>query len=281
MGTEIYYFSGTGNSLTVARGIANKIDGTLIPITSVVDKGPIKTDTDAIGIVFPVHFSAINGIPNLVQRFVENMENMNSKYIFAVCTCGGFSAATIENLGKIIESRGGKLSAGFTVQMPSNIEVVSADEQQKLFDEWDNKLEFIHKYVKARDEGEFETMGLPLKIALTPIFFYYKNKTFKFFRKISESPDLDLKQLVWLSDKRFYTDNNCEGCGTCSQVCPVHNIKIIEGRPEWQHHCEICFACLNWCPNGAIHGEWISEEVRYHHPDIEVADMMNQVSFKD
>ncbi|OPX60074.1 MAG: NADH-plastoquinone oxidoreductase subunit [Methanobacterium sp. PtaB.Bin024] len=280
MGTEIYYFSGTGNSLTVARDIANKIDGTLIPIASVVDKGPIRTDADAIGIVFPVHFSAINGIPNLVQRFVENME-MNSKYIFAVCTCGGFSAATIENLGKIIESKGGKLSAGFTVQMPSNIDAVSADEQQKLFDEWDNKLEFIHKYVKARDEGEFETMGLPLKIALTPIFFYYKNKTFKFFKKISESPDSDFKQWVWLSDKRFFTDDNCEGCGTCSQVCPVHNIKIIEGRPEWQHHCEICFACLNWCPNGAIHGEWISEEVRYHHPDIEVADMMNQVSFKD
>jgi len=280
MGTEIYYFSGTGNSLTVARDIANKIDGTLIPIASVVDKGPIRTDADAIGIVFPVHFSAINGIPNLVQRFVENME-MNSKYIFAVCTCGGFSAATIENLGKIIESKGGKLSAGFTVQMPSNIDAVSADEQQKLFDEWDNKLEFIHKYVKARDEGEFETMGLPLKIALTPIFFYYKNKTLKFLKKISESPYSDFKQWVWLSDKRFFTDDNCEGCGTCSQVCPVHNIKIIEGRPEWQHHCEICFACLNWCPNGAIHGEWISEEVRYHHPDIEVADMMNQVSFKD
>lgn len=280
MGTEIYYFSGTGNSLTVARDIANKIDGTLIPIASVVDKGPIRTDADAIGIVFPVHFSAINGIPNLVQRFVENME-MNSKYIFTICTCGGFSAATIENLGKIIESRGGKLFAGFTVQMPSSIDAVSADEQQKLFDEWDNKLEFIHKYVKARDEGEFETMGLPLKIALTPIFFYYKNKTFKFFRKISESPDLDLKQLVWLSDKRFYTDNNCEGCGTCSQVCPVHNIKIIEGRPEWQHHCEICFACLNWCPNGAIHGEWMSNEVRYHHPDIGVSDMVSQAIFQD
>ncbi|BDZ69895.1 EFR1 family ferrodoxin [Methanobacterium petrolearium] len=281
MGTEIYYFSGTGNSLTVARDIARKIDGKLISIASVVDRGNIRTDADVVGIVFPVHFSAINGIPGIVQRFVENLENANSKYIFAICTCGGFSAATIENLGKIIESRGGELVAGFTVQMPSNIEAVSVKEQQKLFDEWDNKLEFIHEFVKARNEGEFETMGLPLKIALAPIFFYYKNKTFNFFKKISESSDSDFKQLIWLSDKRFYTDDDCEGCGTCSQVCPVNNIRIIEEKPQWQHHCEICFACLNWCPNGAIHGEWISEEVRYHHSDIEVADMLKQSSFKD
>jgi len=281
MDMEIYYFSGTGNSLSVAMGIAEKMDGKLIPIASVVDKEPIVTDADVMAMVFPVHFSAINGIPDIVRRFAENLENINSKYIFAVCTCGGFSAATIENLGKVIELRGGNLAAGFTVQMPSNIEAVPAEEQQKLFNDWNNKLESIQEYVKARDEGEFETMGLPLKIALAPIFFYYKNKTFKFFKKISESPDSDFKQLTWLSDKRFYTDDNCEGCGTCSQVCPVHNIKIIEGRPEWQHHCEICFACLNWCPNGAIHGEWISEEVKYHHPDIEVADMLKQVSFKD
>lgn len=37
MGTEIYYFSGTGNSLAVARDIAVRIGGRPIPIPSVID----------------------------------------------------------------------------------------------------------------------------------------------------------------------------------------------------------------------------------------------------
>ncbi|AXV37500.1 MAG: hypothetical protein CIT01_04455 [Methanobacterium sp. BRmetb2] len=275
MNAEIYYFSGTGNSLVVARDIARKIDGELIPIPSVMNKEIIESDADVTGIVFPVHFSVVNGVPNIVQKFTKKLKNINSKYIFAVCTCGGWSGSAIENLGKIIQSNGGNLAAGFTVQMPSNIDVISKEEQQKLFDEWEEKLEFIYEYVNARDEGRFESMALLFKIIFAPIFFYYKSRTLKLLKKLSNSSDLPFDELVSLSDKRFYSDENCEGCGTCSKVCPVDNIRIVEGRPEWQHHCVVCFACLNWCSNNAIHGDWISEEARYHHPDVKVSDMFN------
>ncbi|MHB1377223.1 MAG: hypothetical protein ACYCXB_07365 [Candidatus Humimicrobiaceae bacterium] len=55
MNTEIYYFSGTGNSLAVARDITKKADGKLISIFSVLDKKSINTDADTLGIVFPVY----------------------------------------------------------------------------------------------------------------------------------------------------------------------------------------------------------------------------------
>lgn len=38
MGFEIYYFTGTGNSLAVAKDIAKKTDGKLIAIKDVVVK---------------------------------------------------------------------------------------------------------------------------------------------------------------------------------------------------------------------------------------------------
>jgi flavodoxin len=113
MNTKIYYFSGTGNSLSVARDIAEKIKGTLISIPSVMDKQVIKTEADNIGIVFPSYLAQLYGIPLIVEKFIKKLESIGSKYIFAVCTCGGLenvnALPTLKNLGKIIKSRGGKL----------------------------------------------------------------------------------------------------------------------------------------------------------------------------
>lgn len=54
MRTEIYYFSGTGNSFVVAKEIAKKIKADLIPIPKVMDMDKIQFDAKSIGIVFPL-----------------------------------------------------------------------------------------------------------------------------------------------------------------------------------------------------------------------------------
>ena len=54
MGTEIYYFSGTGNSLVVAKDVAEKNNGKLVSIPSLMNKKSIKTEADVIGFVFPI-----------------------------------------------------------------------------------------------------------------------------------------------------------------------------------------------------------------------------------
>ena len=60
------------------------------------------------------------------------------------------------------------------------------------------------------------------------------------------------------------------------KICPVNNIEIINRHPEWQHHCENCYACFLWCPNEAIHGDIISYNDRRHHPKVTLSDMINQ-----
>lgn len=121
MNSEIYYFTGTGNSLAVARDIALKTDGKLIPIPSVIDKDIIKTETDAIGIVFPTYYEPFGGVPLIVRRFANKLYNINSKYIFAICTYGSGSFTALKCLEKIINIQGDKLAAGFTVNMPNNM----------------------------------------------------------------------------------------------------------------------------------------------------------------
>lgn len=73
-----FYFSGTGNSLVVARDMAGKTNGRLISIPSVMDKESIKTDADVIGIVFPVYHG---DIPFIIRRFVTKMNNLVSRHI--------------------------------------------------------------------------------------------------------------------------------------------------------------------------------------------------------
>jgi ferredoxin len=76
-------------------------------------------------------------------------------------------------------------------------------------------------------------------------------------------------------DKDFWVNEKCNGCAVCERICPVRNIAMRDGKPAWQHHCEQCMACLQWCPREAIEsGRLTPGRKRYRHPDIRPADLM-------
>jgi flavodoxin len=54
MSTEIYYFSGTGNSLHVAKELQKRLPGSkLIPIVSFLDNDVVIIKGETVGFVFP------------------------------------------------------------------------------------------------------------------------------------------------------------------------------------------------------------------------------------
>jgi ferredoxin len=64
-------------------------------------------------------------------------------------------------------------------------------------------------------------------------------------------------------DKKFKATNACIGCGLCSEICPVQNIKLEDHRPVWRHQCERCLACIQWCPTEAIqYGKKTAQRVK-------------------
>jgi len=280
---EIYYFSGTGNSLVVARDIAGKMDGNLISIPSVMDKESITTDADVIGIVFPVYYLGSVNIPLVVRQFVMKMDDISAKYIFAVCTYGGGAGSTLTILDKIIRESGGKLASGFGVQMPQNAFRKPFENKTKLYNNWkEKKCDFICEHVKAKD-GWFDTDGLFIGLTVTIIEAMMKLDLLRpFFLKsmkktatLPENSNFTFHEIIPFMDRSYSTDENCTGCSTCSKVCPVNNIKIVNDKPVWQHHCENCLACIKWCPQSAIHGYGELPE-GYHHPDVNISDMLGE-----
>ena len=274
MSTEVYYFSGTGNSLFAARQIAERINGKLISIPSVIKEESIRTEADVVGIVFPVYYATSDcGIPRIISRFVRKLENLNSKYIFAVCTSGSMPGTTLENLSKLIASKGGTLAAGFIIKMSR--ENVSKEKQDEMLIKQKEKLDAVCKYLLARKRGKLETRGILRKIALAPVLYLAIKPLFsRRYRKLSGSAGLPFSELIPLADRSFEVDAKCIGCGICAQVCPADNIRLVEDRPVWQHHCETCLACYSWCPQEAIGGDIVSYNTRYHHPDVKLSDML-------
>ena len=97
MKTTIYYFSSTGNSLIVARELAEKLGETVVSSIPKAINQDIDLSADGIGIVFPVY---IWGMPAIVSKFLKKFKNINNKYIFAVATFGGFPAGTLLQVKK-------------------------------------------------------------------------------------------------------------------------------------------------------------------------------------
>lgn len=257
MGTIIYYFSATGNSLKVARDLSEKVGET--QIISILD-AECEPDFTAerIGIVFPVYMW---GVPSIVKSFIEKMGNAShDKYIFAVATCKSSPGGVLYQLQREMKKQKVDLSAGFTVFMPGNNIIYynpdSIEIQNAKFEEWDEKQGAIASTILNFGTYKIESKSFIKKYILTGFLHKVITKTFQD------------------ADKHFWPDINCTGCGVCAKVCPVKNIDIIDRKPVWQHKCEQCVACINLCPKQAIqYSKTTVGRARYRNPFVEPNDL--------
>ena len=257
METMIYYFTGTGNSLAVARDICERLDDCrVVPIVSLNDEpGPIRPAAERVGIVYPVYFS---GVPSIVVEIAARLDLGEARYVFAVSTMGGSGAApSLRQLDQLLEEGpGGRgLDAGFAVRMPGNYIL--------LYDRaGDRALEKTLAGARRRVAAIAEAVGrgertMPRFSPAGSVFhrLYYP----RFIAGVHEA------------DKKFTVDDGCTACGTCVAVCPVGNVRLEDGRPRWLHACEQCMACIQHCPTEAIQaGPKTAPRRRYRHPEVTV-----------
>ena len=107
MKTSIYYFSGTGNSLAIAKDLARELNAVeLIHMVKMLSN-PAQSQADIIGLVFPVYFQ---NLPKIVEEFIKKMIFDNHQYIFSVVTNNEYPGNTLFFFKAVIKAK--RISSG-------------------------------------------------------------------------------------------------------------------------------------------------------------------------
>ncbi|MFX1325176.1 MAG: EFR1 family ferrodoxin, partial [Promethearchaeota archaeon] len=231
-----------------------------IPIARIYEYDDIESTSEKVGFIFPLYYS---GLPKIVHDFVKKINLIKSEYFFAVVTnAGDVTELPLQQIEKILRTKIKTLSAGFLITMPNNYiigyDIHPESRQKEFFEEANKQIEKITEIIENRQKN------------LDPYIF-------KKDLSRGERFNAKFREDVNSNDKLFYAQETCTSCGICKEVCPVNNIIIVEGVPAWQHKCQQCLACINFCPEEAIQiGSSTLKTHRYHHPDITLQEIINQ-----
>lgn len=249
----IFYFTGTGNSLWVAKQLAKKLNDKVISIADTHSSKNYNFDinqSEKIGFVFPIHSW---GIPPIVREFISKLtiNQYDGQTIYGVFTCGDECGYTDKMFRKLLATKGWQSQHIYSVRMPNSyicfpkFDIDSKELEQQKVDEAAIAITHIAEAISNN----------------SPISLYHKGHL-NFLKSRIIYPQF-IKHA--LSSRPFYTTDLCTHCGLCANSCPTHNITMVDGKPKWGNCCTQCLACIHHCPQRAIeYGKLTQSKGRYN-----------------
>lgn len=238
----ILLFSGTGNSLHVAKILSECLGDRVIKLPGKGDLIPNRSER--IIWVFPVYSW---GVPPVVLKWISGIQIENADKVphHLVVTCGDDIGLADRMWRKAIESRGWTTAGVYSVQMPNTYVLM------KGFDV-DSPQVASEKIIASRPR----TVLISRQIDIHPAektadvvrgrFAWFKtNVIYPYFVKFEMSP------------RPFRFTAACTGCGACSHACPMRNITMTKSPdghpcPSWGSKCALCLGCYHVCPHHAV-----------------------------
>lgn len=229
----IFYFTGTGNSLYIARQLAEE-NTELLSIPQMVKQGKYEFEADEIGIVYPIYGHMP---PNMVRRFIQKA-NLKADYLFAVLTYGNRKCNAVEIWDEVSRQAGKRFDYIGTIIMVDNwLPNFDMNKQMKIDKRIPGNLQKItadinggrHWHEPITEEERQQHQGFMQRSGLDPeVGFLIK------------------------SEKSFTVTDACIDCGICTYVCPRGNYELTSRGAKMSGDCEFCFACIQNCPQKAI-----------------------------
>lgn len=240
----IITFSGTGNSLMVARELQKHLGGELLNLTGELLQKPssqvveiAETEKQVVW-VFPVYSW---GVPPVVERFLRRAKVKGAHGVshFLVCTCGDDTGYTDNQWRKLIGRRGWNPRGSFSVQMPNTYVLMKGfdvDSPELAAAKIAAMPQRVAAIASAINRGFSESDMVRGSMAWLKTYVVYP-----FFKRFCMSP------------APFHSTDACVGCGQCSRTCPMGNITLSPSqRPQWGNRCALCLRCYHICPRHAV-----------------------------
>ena len=255
----IIYFSGNGNSKSIAVSLNKKLGGELLALEGDIIISPESCDITShdkeIIWICPVYSW---GLPPAVAKFINknNIVFDKESHHHLVLTCGDDAGLTAQQWRKLIEARGIKTASTTSIIMPNTYVCMKgfdvddkSTEEEKLANAY-NGVEKAYYRIKKGGCDDDVKKGK---------FAWIKSKIiYPWFIKFEMSP------------KPFHHNEKCTGCGKCSRQCPMKNIEMISGKPVWKNNCAMCLRCYHRCPTQAVqYGNRTKNKHQYKGPTDE------------
>lgn len=243
----IIYFSGTGNSRYIAEAFADKLDDEIVCANDLMkagEKGSFTSSKPYV-FVFPVY---VSNIAKPFSDFLKKSEFSGNSKAYFIATAAGSVGTTSNGCIEICKKTGLQFCGTQWLKMPQNyiiyFKMTEPDEcERRLAD----ALKTVDEYVETiKNENN---LSMEKESSISHGFT-------KFVEKLYYG--------LFTTTKKFYAKDDCTGCGLCEKRCPINNIVMKDGKPEWQGKCYHCVACINSCPKKAIEfGNLTSDKPRY------------------
>jgi len=243
----VFYFTGTGNSLAVAK----RIGGTLVSIPQVISSADLHYKDDVIGVVFPVYWATA---PDMVLDFLARAK-FECDYSFIISTSGGTNGASMLIAKRVLKQSGHRfnyMDDALTIDNSMSMASIEVQLARKQDSKFAPKLEEIASNIAQRRQNTEKKPGAALG-------------AFSFV--VSKIPNYENVP------KKFYIDDKCNGCKTCTKVCPAGNIQVSDSV-SFGKDCTGCLACLHLCPENAMHRKGECSAARWRHPDVSLNEII-------
>ena len=251
----IFYFSATGNSQWVASLLSERLQ---LPMYDFTD-GQVtaefiqeRTPAGCTVFVVPVHGWEV---PRLMANFLRFLQEkgFHSNYIYVVFTCGDDCGLAHKKIEKLISPLSDHPLIAYSVQMPNTyIPMFELDDNEtaraKVTDTQNRISQIANDILSKKTIWQVKEGAWPrLKTyVVNPLFVHFCIRT-----------------------KPFHTDEGCISCGLCVSACPLGNIRLQNGHPQWGTECVHCMACLHACPRSVIqYGHSTQKRGRYSLKDF-------------